>query len=81
MLKMKTLFSTLLLLTVNLFIQSRQPAAVPSPRTTVYICVTGKVYHAYRSCRGLRNATHEIKAVSESEAINEWNRRKCKVCY
>lgn len=79
MLKMKTLFSTLLLLTVSLFMQSHKTA--PVPQATVYICVTGKVYHAYRSCRGLRNATHEIRAVSESEAINEWNRRKCKVCY
>jgi hypothetical protein len=78
---MRTFYSALLLFTASFSIQSRQPAAVPSPRTTVYICVTGKVYHAYRSCRGLRNATHEIRAVSESEAINEWNRRKCKVCY
>lgn len=47
--------------------------------TTVYICVTGKVYHSTRYCRGLRNATHKIKAVSLSEAKK--TRRACKVCY
>lgn len=47
--------------------------------TTVYICVTGKVYHSTRDCRGLSNATHKIKAVSLSEAKK--TRRACKVCY
>ena len=47
--------------------------------TTVYICVTGKVYHSTRDCRGLSNATHKIKAVSLSEVKK--TRRACKVCY
>ena len=47
--------------------------------TTVYICVTGKVYHSTRDCRGLSNATHKIKAVSLSEAKK--TRRACKICY
>jgi len=50
-----------------------------SSDTTVYICVTGKVYHSTRDCRGLSNATHKIKAVSLSEAKK--TRRACKVCY
>lgn len=50
-----------------------------SSYTTVYICVTGKVYHSTRDCRGLSNATHKIKAVSLSEAKK--TRRACKVCY
>ncbi len=50
-----------------------------SIETTVYICVTGKVYHATRDCRGLANATHAIKAVSLSEA--QKTRRPCKICY
>ena len=50
-----------------------------SSDTTVYICVTGKVYHSARDCRGLSNATHKIKAVSLSEAKK--TRRACKVCY
>jgi len=45
----------------------------------VYICVTGKVYHSTKECRGLRNATHKIKAVSLSEA--QKSRRACKICY
>ena len=47
----------------------------------VFICVTGKVYHNTRSCRGLRKAIHEIKAVTESDAINTYGRRECRVCY
>ena len=47
--------------------------------TTVYICVTGKVYDSTRGCRGLSNATHKIKAVSLSEAKK--TRRACKICY
>ena len=50
-----------------------------SSDTTVYICVTGKVYHSTRDCRGLSNATHKIKAVSLSEVKK--TRRACKVCY
>lgn len=47
--------------------------------TTVYICVTGKVYHSTKDCRGLKNATHKIKAVSLEEAKK--TRRPCKICY
>ena len=45
----------------------------------VYICVTGKVYHSTRECKGLSNATHKIKAVSLSEA--QKTRRACEICY
>ena len=45
----------------------------------VYICVTGKVYHSTKECRGLSNAIHKIKAVSLSEA--QKTRRACKICY
>ena len=44
-----------------------------------YICVTGKVYHSTKECRGLSNATHKIEAVSLSEA--QQTRRACKICY
>lgn len=47
--------------------------------TIVYICVTGKVYHSTKECRGLSNATHKIEAVSLSEA--QKTRRACKICY
>lgn len=46
---------------------------------TVYICVTGEVYHSHLDCRGLKNATHKIKAVPFSEAAK--TRRPCKICY
>ncbi len=47
--------------------------------TYVYICVTGKVYHSTRSCRGLSNATHEIKQVTLEYA--KAHRRACRICY
>ena len=50
-----------------------------STDTIVYICTTGKVYHATKNCKGLSNATHQIKAVSLSEAKK--TRRACKICY
>lgn len=46
---------------------------------TVYICVTGEVYHSNRNCRGLKNARHEIKAVPLSKVVK--HRRPCKICY
>ncbi len=52
-----------------------------SSNVMVYICVTGKVYHNRRNCKGLRNATHEIKEVSENVAFYKYGRRRCKVCY
>lgn len=45
----------------------------------VYICVTGKVYHSTRNCKGLNNAIHQIKTVSLSEV--QKTRRACKICY
>ena len=45
----------------------------------VYICVTGKVYHSTKKCRGLSNATHKIKGVPLEEA--QKTRRPCKICY
>ena len=50
-----------------------------SADTIVYICVTGKVYHSTKDCRGLANAKHKIKAISLSEA--QKTRRPCKICY
>ena len=50
-----------------------------SGSTTVYIVETGKVYHSTKSCRGLANATHKIKAVSLKDA--QKTRRPCKICY
>ena len=52
-----------------------------SKDTIVYICVTGKVYHSKRSCKGLDNAKHKIIAVSKDEAISKYGRRACKICY
>lgn len=52
---------------------------LPMGDTTVYVVSTGKVYHATKSCRGLKNAKHQIKAVKLKEA--QKTRRPCKICY
>lgn len=75
---MKRAVKILSVMIVTLALQSFTSETTGSD-TTVYICVTGKVYHSTRGCRGLSNATHKIKAVSLSEAKK--TRRACKVCY
>ena len=75
---MKRAGKILSVMIVTLALQSFTSETTSSD-TTVYICVTGKVYHSTRDCRGLSNATHKIKAVSLSEAKK--TRRACKVCY
>lgn len=75
---MKRVAKILTLVVATLMMQSFTTQTTISD-TTVYICVTGKVYHSTRNCRGLRNATHTIKAVSLSEASR--TRRACKICY
>ena len=75
---MKRAVKILSVMIVTLALQSFTSETTSSD-TTVYICVTGKVYHSTRDCRGLSNATHKIKAVSLSEVKK--TRRACKVCY
>ena len=75
---MKRAVKILSVMIVTLALQSFTSETTSSD-TTVYICVTGKVYHSTRDCRGLSNATHKIKAVSLSEAKK--TRRACKICY
>lgn len=49
---------------------------------SVFVC-TGKyakVYHAYTSCRGLKNCKGDIVKVSLNDAINKYHRRACGYC-
>ena len=75
---MKRSVKILVLVFTILVLQSFTPQTAKYDRT-VYICVTGKVYHSTLNCRGLRKATHEIKAVPLSEAAK--TRRACKICF
>jgi len=47
--------------------------------TTVYICLSpgAKKYHYDKSCRGLNNCIHEIKAVSKGTAENQYGLELC----
>lgn len=49
----------------------------------VYLCksATAYVYHKTTNCRGLAACTHKIIKVTQEEAIQEYGRRACKVCY
>ena len=50
---------------------------------TVYICNSSgaKVYHSSSSCWGLNKCTHGVIEVSKSDAISNYGRRACKICY
>jgi len=75
---MRRLITIIAIILTSQVLQS-QTCEVSSLDTTVYICVTGKVYHSSKDCKGLANATHKIKEVPLSEAKK--TRRACKICY
>lgn len=53
------------------------------PAATVYVCdSSGSVaYHSDKNCSGLNRCTHKIIAVTETEAIKTYGKRKCRKCY
>ena len=59
---MKCSIQTLAIVIAMLSLQSFT-TEISSESTTVYIVETGKVYHSNKSCRGLANTTHKIKAL------------------
>ncbi len=52
-----------------------------APAGSVYICVSAasKVYHGSTSCWGLNQCKHEVRKVSQSDAVNKYGRRACRV--
>lgn len=61
----------------------RHPAFVRAQTVSVYICDSkdAVAYHKYKTCRGLQKCTHQVLTVTESEAIDRYGRRACKICY
>ncbi len=51
--------------------------------TKVYVCLSGTAYayHDNKSCRGLRQCTHEIVEVTIKYAVDSLRRRPCGYCY
>lgn len=49
----------------------------------VYVCdsKTSVAYHAINDCRGLNRCTHTIICITKKEAINDYGKRACKICY
>lgn len=75
---MKTLKTFLILFTLTLVLESLVNA--PAPNVTVYICENSKVYHSSKNCRAVANAKYKVKAVSETDAIKKYGRRRCRIC-
>ena len=50
--------------------------------TVVYLCANGKtvVYHSSRNCAAMRRCSHEVRAISVSEATATGH-RKCMKCF
>lgn len=80
---MKHLLLSLLFIGTISFSQKTSFKIDVKTQSKVYVCVSSGAYayHYTRDCKGLNRCTHTIKAVTETEAINTYNRKKCKVCY
>lgn len=76
---MKKLVALLFWAVFNIFMQSF--TTHPVSAETVYICMTGEVYHSTKNCRGLQRCKSSIKSVTEKQAIKKYGRRPCKICY
>lgn len=48
----------------------------------VYVCTgpTARTYHATPNCRGLSRCSGDVVELSEDEAVDELQRRPCKIC-
>jgi hypothetical protein len=81
---LKLLQIVLLAICLNSFSSCGQnkDTTIQTKGTTVYICNSSgaKVYHSSQNCRGLNNCTHGVIAVSQTDAINKYSRRACKIC-
>lgn len=68
-------------LSANILFPQKQITAAIADK--VYLCksATAYVYHQTTRCRGLAACTHKIIEVTTEEAVNEYRRRACKVCY
>jgi hypothetical protein len=51
--------------------------------TKVFVCKsnTSVAYHVKKECRGIKSCTHEVIEITIKEAVNEYGKRACKVCY
>jgi len=70
-------------LTLSLFTILLLSAFSPeSPSSTVYICTgpKAKAYHSISTCRGAKNCSEAIVAVSLAKA-KKMGRRECKICW
>jgi hypothetical protein len=49
----------------------------------VFVCdsTTSVAYHETKNCRGLNRCTHEIIQVTKRDAIENYGKRACKICY
>lgn len=57
--------------------------AFKAPTDKVYVCLssTSVAYHQTKSCRGLGKCRHEIVYITKKQAVEDYAKRACKVCY
>lgn len=58
-------------------------ASFTTPPEKVYVCdsKTSVAYHASKDCRGLNKCTHEIIYITKKDAMENYGKRACKICY
>jgi uncharacterized protein YgiM (DUF1202 family) len=63
-------------------IRATNPVATKNS-VSVYICDSKNAYayHSSTSCRGLNRCTHGVYKVTKSEAVEDYRRQACKICY
>ena len=63
--------------------KSRAAIEKPTKEVVVFLCdsETAYAYHSSSGCSGLNRCKHEIIKVTKSDAVNQYGRRPCKICY
>ena len=69
-----------LFLTPVVSINAGETEALEQQKVYVVMSNTAYAYHSNKDCKGLRNATHEIRQVTVEEA-EKMGRHPCKICY
>lgn len=76
---LRLLVFAVLLLIPTVSLNAGEGQAIEQKKVYVVMSESAYAYHFDRKCKGLKNATHTIKEVSEEKA-KEMGRKPCKIC-
>lgn len=83
--KLSPLILLLLMTTGVLFTSAAHPQKQLRTQEAVYVYICNSegsvAYHSSKECKGLQKCSHTILTVTLEEAVNNYNRRECKICY